>query len=632
MAIKFKGVAVNWAIVLFSGLVLVVAALLIFLLVLKAIYGNFDLKDILPTPENLSYIFVEKEGSVGVLYSNYTEAILPEGSTWVNDNVSTWETFLSGNKIYYDIITDQTIEFGEHNKYDLIILPGSKALSDREIIELKGYVERGGSIFATGGTASWSNEGKWRGWKFFTEVFGLSFTKNIEPTEVYKVHTLRGNIPITANIPTGYTLKIATWDRPIYAEILEPRANQVSFWYDFRREGKLVREEINKSAGIAYGNYGEGRFVWYGFEINSVIGDSQQDYVYFEKLFKNCINWLIYRPIAFIRDWPHPYEAAAIFTPTLDENLSNTQNLMELLKSTQFPSTFFLNANVANTSPGTIRSLSRYGDFGLIVDVGYLESAKDTVNKLLLPEDQLKIIGESKTAIEEITGEPIAGIMPAYGFYDESTLQAMSALEIDYILTDSLSDRSVPAVEIRNDKALMHITKTARDDYEIIGNYGLKNPNYQAYTYKEDIDRIKFEGGLYVFKVHTSSQLQAPYIRAINDVLRYVREESLWLTSINDLKKWWLKKGRVELEYRTSSKVRMEVEVTNLAEEPIDNFVVEIDLNKKVQNVDVSSDLVNTIIPLYEFRPEINTMYLFIENLDSGESRSFLLDYENIGE
>ena len=630
MAIKFKGVAVNWAIVFFSGLVLVVAGLLVFLLVLKSIYGNFDLTDILPTTDNLSYVFIEKEGSVGLLYSNYTESILPEGSTWVNDNVSVWETFLTGSKIYYDVITDQTIELGEHHKYDLIILPGAKALSDREIIELKGYVENGGSIFCTGGTASFSNEGKWRGWKFFTEVFGLSFTTEIEPSEVYKVHTLRGNLPLTANIPTGYTLKIATWDRPIYAEILEPRANQVSFWYDFRREGRLVREEIDKSAGIAYGNYGAGRFVWFGFEINSVIGETQQDNVYFERLFKNCVNWLTYRPIAYIRDWPPPYKAAAVFIPTLDENISNSQNLIELLKSTQFPSTFFLNPDIASTNPGTIRALSRYGDFGLIVDVGYLESAQDTVNKLFLPEDQQKMIEEAKLAVEEISGQPLTGIMPQYGFFDDGTLQAMSALEIDYIITDSLSDRSVPQVQIRNDKALMHITKTARDDYEIVNNYGLRSPGFQSYTYKEDIDRIKFEGGLYVLKVHSSAQLRAGYVRAINDVLRYAREQNLWLTSISELKEWWLKRGRVELEYRTSSKVRMEVEVTNLADLTIDNFVVEVDLNKKVQNVDVSSDLVNTVLPEFEFTPKNNTLYLYIKNLGAGESRSFLLDYENI--
>jgi len=627
---NFKGVSVNYAIVFFSGLVLLVAGVLIFLLILKSIYGNFDLKDILPTPENLTYLFVEKESNIAILYSEYWEAILPEGSTWVSDNVDAWESFAKSSKLYYDIITDQTIELGEHFNYDLIILPGAKALSDREIVQLKRYMELGGSVLATGGTASYSNEGKWRGWQFFTEVFGLNFSKEIKPTEIYKIHTLRGNLPITAGIPTGFTLKIATWDRPIYAEILEPRTKQVSFWYDFRREAGLVREAIQKSAGIAYGNYGEGRFVWYGFELNSVVGDAPVDFINYDRLFRNSIAWLTYEPIAFIRDWPPPYQAASIFIPTLDEDVGNVRNLVELLKSSRYPATFFMSPTVAQQNSTLMKSLAKYGDFGAILDIGYLESKKDTVNKLFPQEEQFKVVDGGVEIIQNITGEKVHGIMPYYGFYDDATLQSMANNEIDFVVTDSLTDRSVPEVKIRNDQAILQITKTARDDYEIIRGYNLRTANFQNFTYQEDIDRIVFEGGLYVYKVHSSYQLRPEYVRVVDDVLKYTRSKNMWLTSIEELKRWWLKRGRIELQFSTSSKVRMEVEVSNLAEERIDNFVIEIDLNKKVQNVDVSSDLVNTTIPEFEFRPENNTLYLYIQNLGAGESRSFLIDYENI--
>lgn len=627
---KFKGVSVNYLIIFFSGLVLLVAGVLIFLLVLKSLYGNFDLKDILPTPKNLSYFFDDRENNVAILYSGYTEAILPEGNTWVSDNVDSWENFAKGTKLFYEVIDDQTIELGEHFKYDLIILPGAKAISDREIIQLKKYMEQGGSILATGGTASYSNEGKWRGWQFFTEVFGLQFSKEIKPSEVYKIHTLRGNLPITAGIPTGFTLKIATWDSPIYAEILEPRAKQVSFWYDFRREAGLVREEIQKSAGIAYGNYGSGRFVWYGFELNSVIGDSPVDFINYDKLFRNSINWLTYKPIAFIRDWPPPYQAASIFVPTLDQEIANIRNLTSLLKSSRYPTTFFMSPSVARENGGLVKSLSQYGDFGAIIDVGYLESAKDTVNKLFPQEQQFETVKNSKDILEELSGKDVSGIMPLYGFYDDNTLQAMANEGIDYVITDSLTDRSVPEVRFRNDQAILQITKTARDDYEVVRNYGLTVPDFQNYTYQEDIDRILFEGGLFVYKVHTSNQLRPEYVSVVNDVLKYTRQQNMWLTSINDLKKWWLKRGQVELEFYTSSKVRMEVEVTNLAEEKIDNFVIEVDVNKKVKNINISSDLINTVIPKFEFQENSNTIYIYIENLGPDESRAYQIDYENV--
>jgi hypothetical protein len=319
------GLRVNYLIIFLSGMVLLVAGILVFMLVIKNVYGNYKVPEILPTPENLQISTSDKRNKVAVLYSQYTQNMLDEGSTWLNDNIDTWENFLKANKFPYDIINDQTIELGQHYDYKVIVLPGSKSLSDKEIIQLKKYIERGGSVFATSGTATFSDEAKWRGWSFVTEVFGLKFNKEIRPDEITKIHTLRGNLPLTAGIPTGYSLDIATWDRPIFVEIVEPRTTQVSFWYDFRREKGLVQEAIQKSAGIAYGTYGKGRFVWYGFEINSVVGE-QEDYIYFDRLFRNSLNWLTYNPTAYVKDWPAPYEAAAVIVPMITEQPNNALN------------------------------------------------------------------------------------------------------------------------------------------------------------------------------------------------------------------------------------------------------------------------------------------------------------------
>lgn len=628
---KIGGVPVNYAIVFLSGLVLTIASILIFLLIMKAVFGNYDIKDIMPTPANLSYAFKNKEANIGILYSTYTEdAVLSEGSTWISDNVDAWERYAKTSKMYYQIIYDMEIEEGNLEKFNLIILPGTKALSDRQIGELRKYMEQGGSLLITGGIATFSEEGKWRGWKVFTELLGLKFTKEIEPKEIYKVHTLRGSLPITAGIPTGYALKIATWDRPIYAEIKEPRTIQASMWYDFRREAGLVRDEIDKSAGIAYGSYGEGRFVWFGFELTSIIGEKQEDYINFNKLFINSINWLLYEPIAYIKDWPPPFDAAAVFVPSIDENPSNARNLLDILKSTQFPATFVVSPNTAVENSTLLKRLAKFGEFAAVVDIGYMDSATDTVNKLFDIETQKASISTAKNELEAIVEKPVTGIAPLNSFIDDNTLISMADESMDFFITDSLTDRSVPKVIIRNEQPILQITKTARDDYEIIREYGLTIPQYQTYTYLEDVDRVLYEGGLYVLKLHTEYQLQPQYVKVVNDVLRYVRQKNMWLTSINELKDWWLKRGRVELEYFTNSKVRMEVKVTNLSDETIDSFVIEVLLNKKISQVEISSDLVNTVLPKYELESNNNTLFLFIDNLEGGESRSYFLDYENM--
>ncbi|MCX6149520.1 MAG: hypothetical protein NTX22_03230 [Ignavibacteriales bacterium] len=622
-------IKVNQLIILLSGLVLLTASVLILLLVLKNVYGKYDFAEVIPSKDTFKIFSSQKKYNVGILYSKYTENMLPQGSTWLNDNISTWKKFLDAEKINYEIINDQKIELGQHYKYDLIVLPGSKSLSDKEISQIKKYIEKGGSIFSTSGTASFSDDGKWRGWEFFSEVYGLKFTKEITPEEFSRIHTLRGNLPLTAGIPTGYPLKIATWDRPISCEVLDPRTTQVSFWYNFRKEAGLVREEVDKSAGIVYGTYGKGRYVWYGFELNSVIGE-QEDFINFEKLFKNSVNWLMYTPTVLVKDWPPTYRAAAIIVPMLTNKIWNVKNLFGIAKSEDVKMTFFVDPVITDENQSLLKELYKYGEVGDIVDIGYLESVTDTVNKLYDYNTQVIRFKQGKAGLEKIPNVKISGALPLYGLYDENSVQALVSSGYDYVLTDSLTDRSVPRTLIRGDKKIVSFTKTARDDYEVIRDYGLKEKNFQLYTYEEDVDRLLFEGGLYIFKIHTDYQCSPEYVEVVRDLIRYMKSKNVWIASASEVKNWWLSKNNMEISTEVRSARRVAVEISNPGNTDVDNVIVQVNLNKDVKNIQISSEIFGTKIPKYEFDSRTQILRLKIKKLEAGESVSYYVDYDNL--
>jgi hypothetical protein len=114
-----KGLRVNYLIIFLSGLVLLISGILVFLLIVKNIYGNYEIGEILPTKENLKFFSDEKKERAAILYSKYTENLLDPGSTWLRDNVDKWKEFINGAKLDYDVISDQTIELGEHFNYKL---------------------------------------------------------------------------------------------------------------------------------------------------------------------------------------------------------------------------------------------------------------------------------------------------------------------------------------------------------------------------------------------------------------------------------------------------------------------------------------------------------------------------------
>jgi len=624
---KKRGFTINLVIIFLLGIFFLLVSSIVYLYILKGVFGRFNVADTFKSVDKVFNIFQTPENKVAILYSKYTENMLPEGSTWLNDNINTWEKFLDQHKLNFDIITDRDIELGKHYKYKLLVLPGSKSLSDEEIIAIKKFLDQGGSVFATSGTASFSVDGKWRGWEFFSEVFGLKFTRDFLSDDISRIHTLRGNLPLTANIPTGFPLKIATWDRPIAVEILEPRTTQVSFWYNFRQEEGLVREEIKKTGGIANGTYGKGRFVWMGFEINSIIG-IQEDYVYFDMLFKNSIDWLTYKPISFVKDWPGNYQAAAIILVSFDDQIGNIRNLLTVLKSENAKANFFIDPSIAQNNKDLISQVSNYGDLGAIIDIGYLASIDDTINRLDSYETQISKVEYAKNELSINKKSEVKGILPYYGLFDENSIKALAEADYNYIITDSLTDRSVPKILIKGDKNIISITKTARDDYEVINNYGLTQPEFQLYTYKEDVDRILFEGSLYVFKIHTSVQCQAQYVEVVRDVIKYLKSKNIWLATTSDIYNWWIRKQKVEMRIEKRGETRVAVTISNPSKNIINECLVEVDLQSKAENIEITSEMIGTKLPQYSYDSNKNIIYLYIKNLEPKESRIYYIDYD----
>ncbi|HPO55761.1 MAG TPA: hypothetical protein PKY46_07145 [Ignavibacteriaceae bacterium] len=629
---KRTSMSINGLTLFIIGAVFVVLSFLTFQLVMKGVYGSFSLTKTIPSLEYVNNMFEKKYVEVAILNSKYTENRQPAGSTWLSDNIITWQRFLDNIKVEYDIIGDLDLEEGRHWKYSMLILPGSQALSDNELVAIKKFIDRGGSVFATGGTASYSADGKWRGWQFLTEIFGVKFIKDFKNEELQThLHTLRGNLPLTANIPTGYPMKIATWDRPIAVEVLEPRTTQVSFWYNYRQDSGLVREEVRKSAGIINGTYGRGRFIWFGFELNAVIG-VQEDFVVFDRLFQNGMAWLNYKNIGYIKDWPGNYEAAAIIVPQLTEEIDNINNLLPILGANGVRADFMIDPGLVSSRPDLVTRIMNYGNLGAIIDIGYLQFISDTSSKLDDYKTQSGRIEDVKKLKLGDQKSIFKGMIPTYGLFDDNTVTALVNNRFYYVMTDSLTDRSVPRTIIKGDRPIISITKTARDDFRVIRDLGLTEPEFQLYTYKEDVDRVLFEGGLYVFKLHTEHQCKAQYVQVVSELIKYMKSKNIWVTNAMDIYNWWVRKNKIEMRVDFRSNTRMAVTVSNPGYEYLNEFLVNINLQRPAKNIRITAEIIGTEIPNFTYDEQNKILYLSIKNLKPGKSRIYYIDYDVVKE
>ena len=128
---------INQWLIMLIGLVVVTAAVMVFLFILRGVFGKVSVNELVPDGRVIKNVLLGREPNIAILYSDYSRNMLPENNTWLEENITTWERFLGYGDNKFEIITDEEIEKGKHFNYELLILPGAISLSDREIVPNK---------------------------------------------------------------------------------------------------------------------------------------------------------------------------------------------------------------------------------------------------------------------------------------------------------------------------------------------------------------------------------------------------------------------------------------------------------------------------------------------------------------
>src|SRR5205814_202929 len=83
-------------------------------------------------------------------------------------------------RIPFEMVHDQLLEAEHIDRYKVLLLPNTAALSDRQCEQLRAYVKRGGSLVATFETSLYDEKGKRRRDFGLADLFGVSFDGAVE--------------------------------------------------------------------------------------------------------------------------------------------------------------------------------------------------------------------------------------------------------------------------------------------------------------------------------------------------------------------------------------------------------------------------------------------------------------------
>jgi hypothetical protein len=93
-----------------------------------------------------------------------------------------FENVLMENHIPNDFILDDQVSKEHLKKYQLVILPNVRCMSDKEVAVLKDYVRDGGNLIATYSTSLYDEVGKERDNYGLSELFGVAYAGKKENT------------------------------------------------------------------------------------------------------------------------------------------------------------------------------------------------------------------------------------------------------------------------------------------------------------------------------------------------------------------------------------------------------------------------------------------------------------------
>lgn len=207
--------------------------------------------------------------NIGIYYSNPTRMSYRQKSieedTFGNE-IRGIETVLMENHIPHDFILDDQISKERLQKYNLVILPNVRCMSDHEVEIIKDYVVTGGNLMATYTTSLMDREGNERGDFGLKELFGVGYAGQKENTRrdnyqyiLNKNHPVvepdSGQTELLFNAgftalcrPIGNTDVICTW-----VPTIENQPPDKSWVAEFSTEYPTIVENI----------YGKGRVIYF---------------------------------------------------------------------------------------------------------------------------------------------------------------------------------------------------------------------------------------------------------------------------------------------------------------------------------------------------------------------------------
>lgn len=530
-----------------------------------------------------------------------------------------WQTYLDSRQLEAEIIEDDDLLSGLDG-FNLLILPAAYCLSQEQMDAVKTFLSQERGVILTHLSGNRDADGSERRWSLTSDITGGEprYIPRVSKPGEGRTLYVGGENPLAANLPPGFPMEVRTYDEPVTLKLRDPRSRVAATW----RAGEgIAGDQPQENAGIVYGNYLGGRFVWLGFSEQSVPA-VEETWVFFDRLLGNAIDWTVFRAVAGKMTWPKT-RAAATFSIIAHRDLPRAQELQGLFLEEGVRPAFLIGNREVPINRVTLERL------GQGAEIAASTTASVAAIKDGFPPELIQQLEQARDDFREHLHQEVTGFNLPHA--PRSDYERISRLGYDYIWLDS-EFRSVPKMAPVVRRPLfgrIHrpvlIFQGGRGDRLLIEEEGVIEPERLLQLLLEDFEHTLQLGGLYSVTLHSHLIGREIYADAVRQWLKEINRKEVWAASPREIAEWWRLYENVVFRL-VESPQRLTLMISNEGREPVPEIRLVIYPHRLPSSIDIRAERINTPIPAYQIDRENNRIELRIEEIGRRENRTYFLD------
>lgn len=536
---------------------------------------------------NAGLTFSASASSNVVLYASPNTRTYLTGIGGNYDNLLIpWRGYFSNRKRAYTEATD--IAQVRQLKEGVLVLPSAMSLNDEERAEILAFRLRGGAVLSTWATGTRNSKGNWEGWQFL-ERLGLKMVGEI-PANVEGLHLiLNGESPVSHTHPAGQRVGISKTSEALLRFKGEVVAGRFMNWARIedetrRDEGAIIFSEATASLGrVAFFAFAES--VWESRPL------AAYDFI------DNTIQWLQREPAIVLAAWPNGKRSAQVIEMDTEDGFVNALAFAAMMKSLDYPATFYLLTSVAKLFPDVVTQLAKS------FEIGYHGDVHDSFKGQSIQQQEQRIRtmqSDMQTLLPDTKG--VTGFRAPTEGYDTITEQLLQKFGIRHHAGDpSRSEGRIPVLAklegVGKEDTLVFLPRTQRDDINLYRESLSAEQITQALI--SDFDLALEHGALGLLSIHSQNfKKDSPLVKAMPGFLVHMKQRNtqVWVATAGEVADWWRDRERFKLSATYSGR-RLEFNMTVTGDKPVKGASLVIMLPQKGVTATVQSTKIGGLRP-----------------------------------